>query len=140
VVVIDVRKIRDALSAWVGVIAVGLALIIGGTSFYQMREQHEQARELNAVSTCQAEYNAAFAGQLRIRSEIFQASDDTRNDLLGGVAALFLAPRVNDEAEQERRNAAFRKLFEDYLAANQRVEDARKNTPLPPIPDCLNPR
>jgi hypothetical protein len=114
-----------------------LAVILGSLYYVQVNDQHDQAKRLSEITTCQAEYNKAFTQQLLIRSQFFQAADDTRNALLGGIASLVLAPRPTDPKVQAKRDEAFHDLFTQYLKASDTVENSRKNTPLPQIPDCL---
>jgi hypothetical protein len=132
------RAATDWIKQNAAVLLVVLAIVSGYSYWYQVNQTHQQSERLNRISECQHQYNIAFDTQLRIRSELFQAADDTRNDLLGGVAALILAPRDPNEAPEvkKERDTQFRTLFEDYLEATSRVEAARENTPLPPIPNC----
>jgi hypothetical protein len=132
------RAATDWIKQNVAILLVVLAIVSGYSYWHQVNQTHQQSERLNRISECQHQYNIAFDTQLRIRSGLFQAADDTRNDLLGGVAALILAPRDPDEAPEvkKERDTQFRTLFEDYLEATSRVEAARENTPLPPIPNC----
>jgi hypothetical protein len=132
------RAATDWIKQNVAILLVVLAIVSGYSYWHQVNQTHQQSERLNRISECQHQYNIAFDTQLRIRSGLFQAADDTRNDLLGGVAALILAPRDPDEAPEvkKERDTQFRTLFEDYLEATSRVEAARKDNPLPPIPNC----
>lgn len=123
------HELRDFVTRHLGPILVAVAVLAGGSYWYQVNEMHK-------TSECQAQYNQAFAQQLTIRSNLFQAADDTRSDLLGGVAKLILAPPSQNAKVREARSLEFRHLFEHYVAETKRVEEARNGTPLPPIPDC----
>jgi hypothetical protein len=126
----DVRKIREKLTAWSGVISLGLALVIGGSYFVQVRQESER-------TACQAQYNAAFAKNLALRSESSNARLDALDAWLAGFLALIPAsPDERTPEETERAREQFFDLSRTYAAAVMQNAKTREEHPLPAIPDC----
>lgn len=127
-VTVAAREVMNALSRWTGVIALALAVIIGGTYLYQ-------ADKRNDLEACQAQYNKAFTQSLSARSNAANARQDAVDSLLTGVAALILNP-TEDPVEQERRGVAFTNLFQSYTETVRVNDETRAANPLPEIPNC----
>ena len=113
----------------VSILWVILALALGGFSGWQVHTDSQRAE-------CQAQYNLAFTEQLRIRADLSAVSDGAQSDLLRGVSRLISLPPSSKPAVQASRTKDFRKLFSDFDAAVIRADKARRETPLPVIPDC----
>lgn len=122
----------NKFAAWM----ISGAIVLGGTYFYQVYQQREDAKRDSVRATCQSQYNVAFATQLTERSRLAAASDDAKNELLGGISKLILAPQTTDPKVQAKRAADFQKLFRTFDKAVEQVEKDRAATPLPTIPNC----
>ncbi len=124
----DVRKARDVLTSWAGVISLGLAVVVGASYLYETDKQADQ-------TSCQAKYNSAFTRSLDARSNAGAARQDAVDNLLIGVTNLIL-----DQPETEEEKAAagviYLDLFRTYIETKEANDEARARNPYPEIPDC----
>lgn len=126
-----VRKVRDTLTAWSGVIALALALIVGLSYYVEINHRAEQ-------ENCQAEFNEAFTKSLSLRADASNARLDALDALLTGFLALVPSDPSHERTPKEE--AAYRavsiRLFQDYGKAVLENAKVRAANPLPAIPDC----
>lgn len=95
-----VRHWINKASNRTGEVALVLALIIGGSYFYEADKRADQ-------EACQAKYNAAFTKSLDARSGASTARQDAVDSLLIGLTTLILAsPTPTEEAKLAASSAA----------------------------------
>lgn len=122
-------RFGEKLNRHAGAFMILLALGLGAT--YAVNLHQEQNR-----TDCQAEYNLAFATQIKVRSSLSAASDKAQTDLIAGVGSLVAAPPTKDAKELARRGMQYRNLFLDFNKVVDQVEKDRAATPLPEFPNC----
>lgn len=123
------RRADGWLTGHAGAVLVVLALVSAGLWTIQTHRVSERA-------ACQTTYNRAVAVQVRERARINSASDQAQSDLLRGVARLFGGPPTTDPKVQAERGRRFLALLHAFESAADAAEVARRDTPLPPIPEC----
>lgn len=121
--------LSDFLAVRAGVLTIAVALIAGGSYYYQVSEREDSER-------CQAEYNKVFTEQLRERSRLNTSSDDAKTELLAGLGKLVQAKPTVDEKKRAKRNQKFVQLFRDYDAITMKIAADREATKLPEFPSC----
>lgn len=118
----------DRKRSFVGIAIIIVALLAGGSYFKQVHDEQDRA-------TCQAQYNAAFAQNLQIRSELSGARQDAEDNLLTTVASLVLHPAVT-AADKARESQDFIHAFQTYEDATAAYNAQKDHNPLPPLPSC----
>lgn len=104
------------------------AVLLGASYFVQVHQESERA-------DCQARFNAAFAANLTLRSQLSGQRQDAEDNLLTTVSSLVLHPAVT-AADKQREALDYVAAFESYAKATAEYNAAKDAHPLPELPHC----
>lgn len=112
----------------VGALSMILALLVGGTYFYQVHQESDRA-------ACQAQFNQAFSANLSIRSQLSGQRQDAEDALLTTVSVNVLHPATT-AAGKLKQSQEFTQAFQTYEDATSAYNAQKAANPLPSIPSC----
>lgn len=113
---------------YAGPLMLVAAILLGTSYFVQVREESERAN-------CQARFNAAFAANLTLRSQLSSQRQDAEDNLLNTVSSLVLHPALT-VADKQREARDYVAAFESYAKATAAYNAAKDAHPLPELPNC----
>lgn len=122
------RGVFNSVGTWL----ILLSIVLGGVYYYQVKKDA-------AYEACQAAYNVSVSKILGIRAQLTASSDRAQTNLILGVAKMMAEePHQGEQnnAQEEQEDKEFRKLFSTFTVEIARIEQERKENPVPEIPSC----
>lgn len=116
------------LRSHIGVLIVLLALVMGGSYFYQVHQEEARA-------ACQTRFNSAFTANLTIRSQLSSERQDAEDSLLVTISSLVLHPGTT-AADKQVAARDYVAAFQTYQMANEAYVSSKDAHPLPTLPSC----